>query len=92
MFSGIGGRKEDYLLCVAFTGKKYTLKWFNPVFLPFLSGAFVLPVTTSGASQKDTRVTAALRQAPSELSHLTVQRAKPLATELKGKKSHPTWQ
>lgn len=62
MFLGTEGRNEDYLLCVEFTDKKYTLKLVNPIFLPFLWGAFVLLVTTSGISLKDSRVTAALMQ------------------------------
>lgn len=47
----------------------------------------MLPVTTSAVSQKDIRVTAALMQAPSELSHLAIQTATPSAMEPKGKKA-----
>lgn len=47
----------------------------------------MLPVMTSAVSQKDIRVTAALMQAPSELSHLAVQTATPLVMEPKGKKA-----
>lgn len=74
---GYGGRK-DYQLYTDFTGKKYTLKLLNPILLfPFLWGAFVLPVMSSGVSQKDIRVTEALVQASRELSHLAVQTARP---------------
>lgn len=74
---GYRGRK-DYQLCTGFTGKKYTLKLLKPIFLfLFLWGPFVLPVTSSGVSQKDIRVTAALMQASRELSHLAVQTARP---------------
>lgn len=51
----------------------------------------MLLVTTSGVSQKDIRVPAALMQAPSELSQLAVQTARPLVMELKGEKNLPTW-
>lgn len=38
---GYRGEKEDYLLCTDFTGKKYSLKLFNPIFLSSLSlGSF----------------------------------------------------